>query len=87
MLDITVAKIQYHAVCEHRKRTPRTAIDTTCEYPRNLPETGKASALHFTQRTTTTDECDRTNSSCRGENLEQVPRGIVEEENSLKCNQ
>lgn len=53
----------------------------------SLPETSKTPALHFTQRTATTNKCDRTDNGHRGEDLEQVPRGIVEEEDPLKSDQ
>lgn len=53
----------------------------------SLPKTSKAPALHFTQRTATTDKGDRTDNTHRGEDLEQVPRCVVEEEDPLKCDQ
>lgn len=52
-----------------------------------LPETSKATALYFTQRTATTNECDRTGSCHRGQDLEQVPGSVVEEENTLDSGQ
>lgn len=43
--------------------------------------------MDLTQRTATTDECDSAGNGHRGKNLEQVPRGVVKEENTLECDQ
>jgi hypothetical protein len=50
-------------------------------------ETSKAATLHLTECAASTDKCDRADSGHSGENLKQVPRGIVEEEDSLEGDQ
>lgn len=52
-----------------------------------LPETSKATALHFTKGTAATNECDRTDSCHRGQDLEQTPGGVVEEKDTLNSRQ
>jgi hypothetical protein len=49
-------------------------------YQPSLPEARKTSALHLAQCATATDERDRADHSNRREDLEQRPRGVVEEE-------
>ena len=44
----------------------------------------EASALNLTQCAATAHECDRTSHTYSGEDLEQVPGCVVEEENALE---
>lgn len=53
----------------------------------HLPETRKSPSLNLTQCTATTDKCNSTSRSNGGEQLEDVPRGIVQEEDSFDRNQ
>ena len=62
-------------------------VVTNCrqiQYRTNLPKTRKASALDLAQCAASADECDRANRGDGGENLEEVPGSIVQEEDSLE---
>ena len=54
---------------------------------KRLTKTSQAATLHLAQCAASTDECDCTNHSRSWQKLEQVPRSVVEEKETLECNQ
>jgi hypothetical protein len=54
---------------------------------RHLTEASQAAALHLTQCAATAQECDHASHSRGRQELEQVPRSVVEEEEALECDQ
>lgn len=69
------------ANCTKQAQTNHHHLDT------RLSQTGMSSALNLAQRTTAADKRDRARCSYSREELEQVPGGIVEEEEPLDRDQ
>lgn len=66
---------------------PKRKFMALLDHSRHLTEASQAAALHLTQCATTAQECDHASHSRGRQELEQVPRSVVEEEEALKCDQ